>query len=279
MKKIFLFFCLNFIFQSLSQDQCVKCEVLYEEKNFEDVIRIVKQLGDKASIGDLVYMGKSYQSLGDNKNAIKAYESILLTDDRNVEACVAVSALFIDIKNYENARFAAERALKFDKKNTKALYNLGVILYYEKKYEEFDSHVEKYIGDKECMGEFTYLKAITKLEQEKFDEALKALNNLESINSNFEFLSFYQGYCYFKLGKLEKAIEKLDKEAKLKSELSSEAYYYLAHTNIKLNNKVDACEAYTNAINLGDLTIEKEADMYCNNKKEKIETRDIRVKL
>jgi tetratricopeptide (TPR) repeat protein len=282
MKKLILFTILLSSKLLFAQDRCKNCEKLYEEKKFEEIIKTVKPLGDKASVNDLVFLGLSYQSLGDKKNAIKAYETLLLIDDKNVEACVAVSALFIDIGQYENAKFAAERALKFDKKNKKALYNLGVIHYYKKEYDKFDAHVNKYMKDKEAKADFTYLKAVTKIDQEKFDEAFKILADLEEIDPNFENLAFYQGYCLFKDEKFEEAKEKFTKASSVKNEMVTEAYYYLAHTNIKLDNKVDACEAFNNAINLGDQTLIREADDYCiekKNKKFKQVTRNVRVTL
>jgi tetratricopeptide (TPR) repeat protein len=266
-----------------AQDKCLNCLELYEQNKFEEIIKIVKPLGQKASVNDLVYLGKSYQSLGDKKNAIKAYETLLLIDDQNVDACIAVSAVFIEVGSYENAKFAAERALKFDKKNVKALYNIGVIYYLTKDLKKFDEHLNKHIQHNETQAEFLYLKAISLLDQEKTEEALATFNDLEKVNPKFNHLSFYQGYCLFKTEKFDAAKEKLIFASSLKNEMTTEAFYYLAHTNIKLENKVDACEAFNNAINLGDMSVIKEADDYCVEKKKKNNfnqnARAIRVKL
>lgn len=281
-KSFFLlvtFFVTSFIF---SQDKCPQCANLYEEKKFEEIIKIVKPLGEKASVNDLVFLGRSYQSIGDTKNAIKAYETLLLIDDQNVDACVAVSALFIDMESYENAKFAADRALKFDKKNTKALYNIGVIYYQTKEYQKFEEHMQQNLQNEGARTEFLYLKAACLLDQEKFEESLSTFKELESVNPNHEDLAFYQGYCLFKTEKFQEAKEKFTIASKLKNDMTIEAYYYLAHTNIKLENKVDACDAYNNAINLGDVALIKEADDYCIEKKKKnfkLNTRTVRVKL
>ncbi|MBI2258300.1 MAG: tetratricopeptide repeat protein [Flavobacteriia bacterium] len=281
MKKILYFFFVTPCF-FYSQDKCPDCPNWYEEKKFEEIITTVKPLGDKASVNDLLYLGKSFQSIGDKKNAIKAYETLLLIDDQNVDACVAVSALFIEVEHFENAKFAAERALKFDKNNEKALYNLGVIYYYQKDLSKFDQHVKKYINKKETKDEFLYLIALTQIDQEKYDQAIVSLEDLEKVNPSYEYLNFYLGYCHFKSSEFDKAKDKFTIEAKKNNEIGSEAYYYLAHTNIHLNNKVDACEAYNQAINLGDITIEKEANAYCDEnkgKKFKAKVRDTRVRL
>lgn len=281
-KSFFLlfFFCVSsFVF---SQDKCRQCADLYENKKFEDIIKIVKPLGEKASVNDLVFLGRSYQSIGDTKNAIKAYETLLLIDDQNVDACVAVSALFIDMERYENAKFAADRALKFDKKNTKALYNIGVIYYQTKAYQKFEEHLQKNLQNEEAKAEFLYLKAVCLLDQEKFEEALISFKELELLNPNYEYLAFYQGYCLFKTEKFQEAKEQFTLATSKKDDVLLDAYYYLAHTNIKLENKVDACEAYNNAINLGDVALIKEADDYCVEKKKKnfkLNTRAVRVKL
>lgn len=282
MLKLFLlipaFLFVSFLF---SQDQCSQCSVLYENKQFEEIIKFVKSVEKKASVTDLVYLGKSYQSLGDKKNAIKAYETLLLIDDQNVDACVAVSALFIEMESYENAKFAAERALKFDHQNTKALYNIGVIYYQTKAYQKFEEHLQKNLQNNDSKVAFLYLKAVCLLDQEKINESLIVFNELEATSPMYEHLAFYQGYCLFKTEKFKEAKEKFTTASKIKNDMTIEAYYYLAHTNIKLDNKVDACEAYNYAINLGDVSIIKEADDYCVEKKKnfKQNTRKVRVKL
>jgi len=126
------------------------------------------------------------------------------------------------------------------------------------------------------------LKAVSLLEKEKMEESLSAFNELEKVNPAYDNLTFYQGYCLFKTEKFDKAKEKFNFAASLKNEMTTEAFYYLAHTNIKLDNKVDACDAYNKAINLGDVTIIKEADDYCLEKKKKnfnLNTRSVRIKL
>lgn len=275
---LFSFICLSFA--GLSQ-KCSTCEKLFLEKQFDQVIEQVIQLGDEAGIQDLVYLGKSFQSLGSSKEAIKVYERVLLLDEENVEACVAVGALFLDMKKYENALFATERALKFDPNNQLAIFNLAVIYMDQKNYGKLNEYLDQRLLENQNQVDFLYIKAMSLFDQENYEEANVYFEKIEKIKPEFQNFNFYYGYSLYKLRQFDAAKGKLKQSIKLQDEELIDAYYYLAQVNVQLNNKVDACEAYTKAINLGDITITKEADEYCQGKKvKKIKFRDrgVRVK-
>ncbi|MES2589588.1 MAG: CDC27 family protein [Bacteroidota bacterium] len=252
--------------------KCENCQDLYDAKEYEQVIENVAQTVEKADYKDLVLLAKSYQNLGMKKDAIEAYNYILLNDENNVDALVAVGALFIDLKQYENALFATERALKFDEANKNAIYNISVIHLRQNKYELFHETSDKQLDMNPLNKDFLYLKAIFYLEDKDYEKASEYFDRILKLGPsgkdepNYE---FYYGYAAFKLNNLGLAKEKLMKAVEIQSEELIEAYYFLAQVHVKLENKIEACEAYTKAINLGDIALTKEADAYCEGEKSK----------
>ncbi|MCE3296213.1 MAG: TPR-motif-containing protein [Crocinitomicaceae bacterium] len=255
--------------------KCSDCRELYNNKKYEEVIERVAVTADSAAIDDLVLLAKSYQNLGMKKDAIGAYSYILMEDENNVDALVSVGALFIEMEEYDNALFATDRALKFDAGNQNALYNKAVVLYYKEDSPALNKFVEEIIKKHPLNSDFLYVKGMSEIEKQQFEAAAQTFGKIEQINPKAPNFTFYQGYVNYKLNRMDLAKEKLKKSIEMKDEQIIDAYYYLAQIYVQEQNKVEACEAYTNAINLGDITLNKEADDYCLEKKpKKIKLRD-----
>lgn len=255
--------------------KCADCRELYENKKYEEVIEKVASTADSAAIDDLVLLAKSYQNLGMKKDAIGAYSYILMEDENNVDALVSVGALFIDMEEYDNALFATERALKFESKNQNALYNKAVALYYKEDASKLNEFLDEVLKKDPDNLDLLYVKGMAEIENQQFEAAASTFKKIEKIDPKAPNFTFYQGYVHYKLNQMDAAKEKLKKSIQLKDEQIVDAWYYLAQIYIQEKNKVEACEAYTNAINLGDITLTKEADTYCLDKKaKKIKLRD-----
>ncbi len=259
---------------SLAQ-KCGDCPQLYNDKKYKEVIEKVASSVDSSAIDDLVLLAKSYQHLGMKKDAIGAYSYILLEDENNVDALVSVGALFIEMEEYDNALFATDRALKFEPANQNALYNKAVTLYYKEDLGELNTFVAEAIKNHPKNIDFLYVKGIAEIEKQDFEAAAETFGKIEQIDAKAPNFTFYQGYVHYKLNRFDSAKDKLKKSIQLQDEQIVDAWYYLAQIYIQEKNKVEACEAYTNAINLGDITLTKEADAYCQDKKaKKIKLRD-----
>jgi len=259
---------------------CSDCQSLYGAGNYEEVIEKISIQQSKVGMEDLLLLAKSHHQLGNKKDAIDAYNYILTEDDKNVEALIAVGALFIDLEKYDNAQFAMERALKFEPKNKMANYNIAVIYFFKKENEKLQKFVEEKLKEDKNDAEFIYIKGVSELQANNFEGALKHFEVLDKLDSKLENYTFYQAYALMKSKDLEKAIEKFKSSIAKNDPQTVDSYYYLAQIYKEKENKMEACEAYTNAINLGDLTLRKEADKYCNAKKaknDKIKDRGVRL--
>lgn len=255
--------------------KCADCKQLYNDKKYEEVIEKVASTADSAAIDDLVLLAKSYQNLGMKKDAIGAYSYILMEDENNVDALVAVGALFIEMEEYDNALFATERALKFEPKNQNALYNKAVGLYYKEDAAKLNEFLGEALKKDPNNLDLLYVKGMSEIENQQFEAAVSTFEKIEKIDPKAPNFTFYLGYVNYKLNRMDSAKEKLKKSIQLKDEQIIDAWYYLAQIYVQEKNKVEACEAYTNAINLGDITLTKEADAYCLDKKvKKIKLRD-----
>ncbi|MFN5418155.1 MAG: tetratricopeptide repeat protein [Flavobacteriia bacterium] len=246
---------------------CLDCQGLYNNKQYEKVIEKIATSTDSLHVEDLVLLAKSYQSIGMKKDAIGAYSHILLNDEDNLDALVAVGALFIEMEQYENALFVIDKALGLDAKNQNAIYNKAVYYYYKNNDAEFNAYLDKALNSNPKDMDLYFVKAMKDIENLDFKSAIANLKIIESTNNNYPNLNFYLGYALYKSNQLEEAKSKFKRSIELKDEQVIDAYYYLAQIYKSEDKKVEACDAYTNAINLGDITITKEADDYCIEKK------------
>lgn len=254
---------------SISAQVCPDCDKMYAQGKYTEVINEIASKADSASTNDLVLLAKSYQHLDMKKDAIGAYGHILLNDENNVEALVAVGALFTEMEEYENAQYATDKALKLAPKNEKAIYNKAAILYYSGAEDTFFSYVEEQLKSNPKNTDMLQMKALKFVQSAKFSEAIKVFEQIEKTNKKAENYLFYMGYSFYKLNKLSEAKAKLEAATKIEENQKIDAFYYLAQIYKAEENKLEACEAYTNAINAGDITLTKEADDYCNSKKKK----------
>ena len=268
MKLLLAFSFLFFAFSLLAQ-QCKQCPQLYLDGKYDEVITEVSQIAKTAEMPDLVLLAKSYQNLGMKKDAIDAYSYILLNDENNVDALVAVGALFIDMEQYENALFSTERALKFDSLNKFALYNKAVIYYYQEDYKKLYDFVDQHLQKDSKQTDLLFVKAMSYITKKEFPAAISTFEEIEQKQAEMLNINFYYGYALYKSDRFEEAKKRFRQAIDEKDTQLIDAYYYLAQIYVQENNKVEACEAYTNAINLGDITITKEADDFCNAKKDK----------
>jgi tetratricopeptide (TPR) repeat protein len=261
---LFLFACSH-----LFSQKCTECQALYDNKQYSEVIQKVAENVSAADYQDLVLLAKSYQNLDMKKDAVGAYSHILLNDENNVDALVAVGALFIDMEKFDNALFSTEKALTIEPKNENALHNKAVIYFSQNESDKLNAFLDDQLKINPKNLDFLNIKAINYLKHESYKDAIYLFEKIEAIDSKFPQMNFYYGYALYKNENLGLAKEKFINSIKIDEESAVDTYYYLAHLYIKQEKKIEACDAYTKAINLGDITLTKEADNYCEAKKQK----------
>ncbi len=284
MKTLLITLFLFYSFSSFCQKKTIYDE-MYSEKKYEKIINQEKEIFEKNDFAELVILAKSFQQLDLRKKALECYNVILTNDENNIEALVAVGALFIDFRELENALFATERALKYDPENKNAKYNLAVIYYLQENMDGFNQYINEQLELNAKNYDLIFLKAISFFRTQDYKLAIPYFVQIETLNpsnanENSPNFNFHYAYCLYKENQFELAKQKFTISSKIEDENQINSFYYLALINIQMGNKIDACEAYTKAINLGDITLTKEADSYCdgkNDKKNKLVDRGFKI--
>lgn len=193
------------------------------------------------------------------------------------------------------------KQLLYSKKyGSKAKYYYGFIAYQKDDYQEAEQYLEDVSQDVEYNKEVSYYLADMSFKSGQFqkaiDQALPLLdtakrNELSEINkiigeSHFNLnqyttaipylmaykgkrgkwnnTDYYQlGYCYYKQGDYEKAIDQFNKIIDGKDAVAQNAYYHLAECYLKLDKKTEALNAFMNASQM-DFDAQIKEDAYLN---------------
>ncbi len=190
-----------------------------EKQEYEKVIKtgesILKKSGGDYSL--YYYLGKAYESLGQNRNAIEKYEKALVDIQKysksalKLEILIKLGSLYKKMEDLETASGYFKMILAEFPNNPSALLNLGKIYYERKDYLKAKNYLEKFITLKHDKPE-AYLilsKCFYNLEnyQKAFDYLSLWLEKSDNIsndlyNENLIFLSD----IYFNLKKFQEAI-------------------------------------------------------------------------
>ena len=193
------------------------------------------------------------------------------------------------------------KQLLYSKKyGSKAKYYYGFIAYQKDDYQEAEQYLEDVSHDKEYNKEVSYYLADMSFKSGQFqkaiDQALPLLetakrNELSEINkiigesyfnlnqytTAIPYLMAYQGkngkwnntdyyqlgYCYYKQGDYDNAIDQFNKIIDGKDAVAQNAYYHLAECYLKSDKKTEALNAFMNASQM-DFDSQIQEDAYLN---------------
>lgn len=166
-------------------------------------------------------MGYSYYMTGYNDDAINAYQQALEADPHYGTALRGIADVYYNnLDDYKNALQYYDLALRFDEENSKDCY---------------------------------YKKGWILMGQEKYDDAIIALQKAANYDAK-DYASREQlGYAYFMQNKYDTAIEQFNNALEINAQ-SRISYYYKGLSYASLNQKTKAMEAYAQlkAINKDD---------------------------
>ena len=208
-------------------------------------------------------------------------------------------AFFVN-KNYSEAQKYFNRVSDSQKYGAQAKYYLGYIAYEGDDYDEANKQFEA-IGNKEKYAEgLSYYKADMNFKLGKFQEAIdlgllqynnanpkdkselskiigESYFNLEKYTDAIPYLKAYKGkagkwnntdyyqlgYAYYKKGDYENAIGEFNKIVDGRNAVAQNAYYHLAESYLKLNQKQQALHAFKNASEM-DFSLQIQEDAWFN---------------
>ena len=174
--------------------------------------------------------------------------------------------------NYIIAIDKLEKAMQINPEQISGYYG-WVLLYYYRDYkkslkilEQFDAYTPNF-ADAPMGEDIHYLKGLCHMQMKNYQKAIDEFNtyikNLATHHGE-EFVDVYtfvqKGRCLTQIGQFEEAIKSFEKAIRYYKDCT-EAYYYMALTQVKMNKKEKACvnlNISLEMINRG----EKNFDMY-----------------
>tara|TARA_B110000091_G_C13775763_1_gene458806 strand:+ start:458 stop:1270 length:813 start_codon:yes stop_codon:yes gene_type:complete len=211
-----------------------------------------------------VLMGVGYQDVYNGNNergndimtyAISKYDTVVANDYRHWSVQNTKNG------NYSKAIGLLEKSMKMNPEEISRYYG-WVLLYYYHDYEKALPILEQYdaltpnFSDAPMGEDIHYLKGLCHMQlgryQKAVDEFDTYINNLATTHGE-DFVNVYtfvqKGRCLTQLGQFEQAINSYNKAIKYYDNCT-EAYYFMGLTQLKINEKENACNSFNNALNL-----------------------------
>ncbi|SHG57452.1 Tetratricopeptide repeat-containing protein [Salegentibacter echinorum] len=207
---------------------------------------------------------------------------------------------YFKAKRFDQARKYLERVRDSKEFGSQAKYYIGYMAYEGDDYEEANQYFEEVKSNDRYSEDLSYfqadmnfklgnfekaialgkeqLQSSNRLERsqlnkiigesyfnlEKYDEAIKYLKEYNGQRGRWNNTDYYQlGYAYYKQGDFEKAIAEFNKIIDGNNAIAQNAYYHLAQSYLKSNQKQQALNAFKNASEM-DFDAKIKEDAYLN---------------
>ena len=215
-----------------TDNQLAKAAEAYNNKDYQNAIKYYAQILPPTA-GTLVGIASSYQELGDKDKAIFYYETALKLKPIDSDIAYYIACLYGEKEDYEKTKEYLQKAIAFNKNNTRAIEYLQSI-------EESDK--SKLLTD-----------AIALYDANNYDERLVKFNELLSKDNQNSYALYYRGMIYDTKEKRNEAIADFKKAYDLNKEFYicnyliasdydamgkfKDAYtYYLAYANLDVQD-------------------------------------------
>lgn len=195
---------------------------LFAEKKYKEAAQAYVSISP-ASVNSMMGAASSYQESGDIDKAITYYKKALELKPLDTDIAYYIAVLYGDKEDYENAKIYLGKSIAFNKNNQQAIDYLNSI-------EEMDR------------GNLLN-NAISKYEQNKYDESLQDLNKLLSRDSNNAYALYYRAMIYDSQEKHNEAIKDFEKSYSLNKDFTI-CPYMIATNYDSLNKTKEAIKYY-----------------------------------
>jgi tetratricopeptide (TPR) repeat protein len=201
-----------------------------------------------------------YSGNNERGNKIITY-AISKIETPSAETYHAISVQNTKNGNYNVAIPALEKAIKLNPEEGTAYYG-WVLLYYYHDYEksleileQCDAYTPNF-SDAPMGTDIHYLKGLCHMQLQHYQKAVDEFNiyihNFATTHGE-DFVDVYtfvqKGRCLTQLGQFEQAINSYNKAIKYYDNCT-EAYYFMGLTQLKINEKENACNSFNTALNL-----------------------------
>lgn len=195
----------------------------YNEKKYDKAIEAYMAI-TPVSVNSMLGVASSYQELGDIQKAIDYYKKALELKPIDSDIAYNIAALYGQEEDWENAKNYLSKSIAFNKNNKQAieylnsikemersnLLNNAISKYEENKYDESLKDLNTLLGQDEKNAYALYYRGMIYDSMEKHFEAIKDFKNAYAINKEFTICPYMIATNYDALKKYKEAIEYYD---------------------------------------------------------------------
>jgi len=195
---------------------------LYNDKKYKEAASLYLSV-TPATVDTMIGAASSYQELGDIDKAIEYYKKALELKPLDSDIAYYIAVLYGQKEDYANAKTYLGKSIAFNKNNTQAME-------YLKSIDEMDRG--NLLND-----------AISKYENNKYDESLQELNTYISKDDKSAHAYYYRGMIYDSKEKHKEAIQDFEKAYSINKEFKI-CPYMIASNYDALKNTKEAIKYY-----------------------------------
>lgn len=141
-----------------------KGRILYYMEDYNGAVQILESLSEAGDIGATLYLGKSYEALGDMNYAASLYEKYLQTDETNSEVYNQLGLCKLNQGEYETALDCFQKGIAAGSGEVmqELLFNEASAYEYVSDFStaktKFSEYLAKYPNDETAKREYEFLK-------------------------------------------------------------------------------------------------------------------------
>ncbi len=141
-----------------------KGRILYYMEDYNGAVSILEELSEAGDNGATLYLGKSYEALGDMNYAASLYEKYLQTDESNGEVYNQLGLCKLNMGEYENALSCFQKGIATGQTEVmqELLFNEASAYEYISDFStaktKFSEYLAKYPNDENAKREYEFLK-------------------------------------------------------------------------------------------------------------------------
>lgn len=185
-------------------------------------------------IADIVKEGDKLLRSGDYNGAVAKYDKAL-KNSTNYQIYTQLGKTYKELKKYNEAIGAFQKAIEDNSKHTPAYNYLGRIQFALKRYQNALENLEKYNGltnnsvqiekTNRLISKCYYTLGSREKEDGNYEDAVDLLQKSADIN-NYDLAHFRLAETHYELGNYDKAIEHADKALNFRKTVSKGGPYY-----------------------------------------------------
>ena len=236
-------------------------EIYIVEKNYEESIKLLNTV--LTQYGDVIVaeerLAAIYKETGDIDKALETFNSIVEKLEGKTKALILkqIGLLYVDKKDFKNARDAFLKAIEINPDDYQALYFIGFSNEILRDYKNAEVYYKKVLAIRD---DFSFAKkrlAITYINLDQFDKSSEILDNFTKDDIDVEYY-LIKSLLYKEQNEMDKALTILN-EAKMYYPDSLELLFELASLYEEMK-EYDKCEVIINKA----LSLEPENPIFLN---------------